>query len=116
MTDGLITRIGKWIDNKWKVKATEEDVLAIALRHDARMNHLAELIAEGVTAERTYTNGKIGALEARLATLITVVDEGGSAKEIADLKTRFEKLELYLGMSRKVDPTKPAVAKSAFAM
>ena len=36
--------------------------------------------------------------------------------DIQDLKTRLERLELYSGMTRKVDPTKPPVAKSAFAM
>lgn len=35
---------------------------------------------------------------------------------INDLKTRMEKIELYSGMTRKVDPTKPPIAKSAFSM
>jgi hypothetical protein len=36
--------------------------------------------------------------------------------EFEDLKTRIEKIELYSGFARKVDPTKPPVAKSAFSM
>jgi hypothetical protein len=134
MTDGLITRIGKWIDNKWKVKATEEDVLAVAMKQDKRMDYLAELIAKVATTARGETIFKLEAVESKLATDIHNLREsngemsqqiqaiehvvGGimETKESPEIKTRLEKLELYVGMTRKIDPTKPAVAKSAFAM
>lgn len=90
MTEGLITRFGKWLDQKWKAKATEEDVADI---ERAVMQRLEILEAKN----------KEPLAEA-------------FSKELADLKTRMEKMELYSGMTRKVDPTKPPVVKSAFQM
>jgi len=83
MTEGLITRIGKWIDHKWQEKATESE--------------LAEV--------QRLMNGRIANVEMSLSKI-----------DLTDLKTRLEKVELYIGMTRKVDPSKPPVAKSAFAM
>lgn len=79
MSDGLVTRIGKWIDSKFEDKATL-----------AQLNDLQDRL-EGL--RRAH-----------------------SGLEISDLKTRIEKVELYCGMTRKVDPTKPSVVKSAFSM
>ncbi len=83
MTEGLITRIGKWIDHHWATKATEADLEVF----------------------RLTVNAQMATIESILKTM-----------DVADLKTRLEKMELYSGMTRKVDPTKPAVAKSAFQM
>ncbi len=74
MSDGLITRIGKWIDSKFEEKVTRSEFEALKAQ--------------------TW----IG------------------PKEFDELKTRMEKLELYVGVTRKVDPSKPPVAKSAFSM
>lgn len=79
MSDGLVTRIGKWIDSKFEDKATV---------------------------------AQLSEFQNRLENLRLMV----SAVETSDLKTRIEKIELYCGMTRKVDPTKPSVAKSAFSM
>lgn len=102
MTDGLVTRIGKWLDYKWAPKATWQDVE----RQESRCSE------RHIGALSLITELKITVTE------LNILTEAPSdiAKELADMKTRFEKLELYLGMSRKVDPTKPAVAKSAFSM
>ena len=83
MSDGLVTRLGKWIDEKWASKVTE-----------AQLNSLRAMF------------------DARLANLENAVEHMG----VEDLKTRMEKIELYSGMTRKVDPTKAPVAKSAFSM
>lgn len=83
MTDGLVTRIGKWIDNKWAAKATETELEAFRLTVKAQMDVIQ-----------------------------SVLDN----MNVPELKTRMEKMELYSGMTRKVDPTKPPIAKSAFAM
>lgn len=83
MSDGLITRIGKWIDRTWQSKATENDL--------QELNHL-------------------------LMTRMSNVELMVTKLELPDLKTRIEKLELYTGMTRKVDPTRAPVAKSAFSM
>ncbi len=83
MTEGLITRIGKWIDNKWATKATEAELEVFRLTVNAQM---------------------------------AVIESVLKSMDTAELKTRLERLELYSGMTRKVDPTKPPVAKSAFSM
>lgn len=92
MSDGLITRIGKWIDNKWETKATWRELQnqesECSRRHVGALTLITELGAE---VRRDHA-------------------------ELAELKTRMEKIELYSGMTRKVDPTKPPVAKSAFSM
>ena len=85
MSDGLITRIGKWIDARWEDKIGRAE--------------FEELKAHPWIGPKEFDQYKADAF-----------------KELADLKTRMEKIELYAGMTRKVDPTKPAVAKSAFAM
>lgn len=83
MTDGLVTRIGRWIDRKWQEKATEGELQEV----------------------QTLMNQRIANIEMSVAKM-----------DVSELKTRIEKIELYAGMTRKVDPTKPAVAKSAFSM
>ena len=83
MTEGLVTRIGKWIDRKWAAKATEADLEVFRLTVKARMETVESIL---------------------------------KSMDVADLKTRMEKIELYSGMTRKVDPTKPPVIKSAFQM
>ncbi len=83
MTEGLITRIGRWIDHHWAAKATEADLEAACVTLNAHLSNLEAFIKH---------------------------------LDIADLKTRIEKMELYSGMTRKVDPTKPPVVKSAFQM
>lgn len=102
MTEGLVTRIGRWIDRKWQEKATEEQV----------ENLQGEIRERWSSLENAQIKDKIE-LKALIA---NAVASHGSEKDLADLKTRIEKIELYCGMTRKVDPTKPPVAKSAFAM
>lgn len=115
MTEGLITRIGRWIDNKWEAKATERDV---------------ETMVSGLNQEvlKTRLDLEEKILKAQMAFMVDlnkIRAEIGSApqdaingliKDSEDLKTRIERLELYSGMTRKVDPTKPPVVKSAFSM
>lgn len=137
MNKGLITRIGEWMDRKWTAKATWLDVQKqeqdCSARHIAVLSLITELKADMIAHTEMVTHAlqqrftpdisnlkeshkamvvRMDGFEKRLAE----VPDGNVAKEFAELKSRFEKLELYLGMSRKVDPTKPAVAKSAFAM
>lgn len=92
MSEGLITRIGKWIDRKWKAKATYEEL--IQQDHVCSARHIGAL-------------GAISEIGSKV--LVT-------PKEFNDLKERLGHLEVYVGMKRVVDPTKQPVAKSAFAM
>jgi hypothetical protein len=139
MNDGLITRIGKWMDRKWAAKATwldvQEQETKCSNRHIGLLSVTAEL--EKTVSSLSTTNGmfdtligsqqkRIEVLEKSAKAMVAVIDEidkrlasipkDDLAKEVATLKTRLEQLEIYTNMSRKVDPTKPAVAKSAFAM
>jgi|HubBroStandDraft_3_1064219.scaffolds.fasta_scaffold22927_2 hypothetical protein len=130
MSDGLITRIGKWIDRKWESSATESEMLAIAFKHDARMDKLAELIAEVATEARGYTqrsmeefrvmlkavNSNCEGLAVRINALPPEGVTQALSKDVSDLVTRMERIELYSGMVRKIDPSKPPVVKSAFSM
>ena len=90
MTEGLITRIGKWIDNKWESKVTESQL----------EQHAQECRVRYVEAQKA----------------IQAITTSDVVKDLTDLKTRMEKMELYAGMTRKVDPTKPPIVKSAFQM
>ncbi len=101
LVEGLITRIGRWIDHKWAAKATWLDVQNQETECSAR--HIGVL---SITAS----------LEKDLKMVIESRGDSQFEKDLADLKTRMEKMELYAGMTRKVDPTKPPVVKSAFQM
>ena len=90
MTEGLITRIGRWIDQKWEAKVTEAQLDL----------HIAQCTARIVEVHKD----------------LQLIAASDVTKEVADLKTRMEKIELYSGMTRKVDPTKPPIVKSAFQM
>jgi hypothetical protein len=110
MTEGLITRIGKWIDHRWESKATEAMVLE-------RWNNLEN----AQIRDKVELEDKIKPLASKLQVCLEQIErvqlmQIPDVKEIADLKTRMEKIELYSGMTRKVDPTKPPIAKSAFQM
>ncbi len=106
MTEGLITRIGRWIDHRWESKATESMVIE-------RWNNLENAQIK----DKLELEDKIKALTLRLNERIDLLKTPeGVEKEVAELKTRMEKIELYSGMTRKVDPTKPPVVKSAFQM
>lgn len=87
MTEGLITRIGKWLDRKWAKNAKETDIEALRLTIQAVSETCMRLLAEA--------------------------DHG---KDVIELKTRLERLELYTGMMGKRDPAKAAELKSAFSM
>ncbi len=115
MTEGLLTRIGKWLDDKWKAKAIESDMIE-------RTERLDRLIKESRYDVDDYFKG-IAANHYKLIQELQddvkrIADHMNApsveSKEVADLKTRLEKIELYSGMTRKVDPTKPPVVKSAF--
>ncbi len=88
MSEGLITRIGQWIDRKWQAKATEGELQEVQRLLNERMNNIGLQINSIVI----------------------------TTKEFQELKDRLGHLEVYVGMKRVVDPTKAAVAKSAFAM
>ncbi len=139
MTDGLITRIGKWMDRKWAAKATwldvQEQESKCSARHIGLLSVTGELekTVSSISQANMMLDQIVGSQTKRLEVLeksakamVAVIDEidkrlasvpkDDLAKEVAALKTRLEQLEIYTNMSRKVDPTKPAVAKSAFAM
>lgn len=135
MNDGLITRIGKWMDRKWAAKATWLDVQEQESKCSERHIGALSLITELKTEAEAAVDNQCGAIDQRIDRLekkftadifglrsaitdLTAVTQAPSevAKELATLKTRLEQLEIYTNMSRKVDPTKAAVAKSAFAM
>jgi hypothetical protein len=142
MTEGLITRIGKWIDHKWAAKATwldvQEQETRCSQRHIGMMGLITDLkpelrsefselldtLRDGLMeVDRDMANRiaelakSIKSLQMDMASVSTLLNSPSEeGKELAALKTRIEQLELYTNMSRKVDPTKPAVAKSAFAM
>jgi len=105
MTEGLITRIGKWIDSKWEPKATEASVIN---KFDSLSQSL-RLMQEAFEKENA-------ALRIRLQVLEQTAKEETTHKDAAELKKRLEQLELYVGMKRVADPTKSPVAKSAFSM
>lgn len=123
MTDGLITRIGKWIDNKWESKVTEsqlgvavanamDNLEALDSRTQERCSNLAKLIA----SVATDSHAESSKLKTDIELMVKARSDDKLEKEVADLKTRMEKMELYAGMTRKIDPTKPPVVKSAFQM
>lgn len=99
MSEGLITRLGQWIDQKWATKATEKQLFG--LRDDV----LARWALSEMALKKAITDIEVVARTPEVY-----------EKLIADLTTRIEKLELGTGMYRKVDPTKAPVAKSAFQM
>lgn len=102
MTEGLITRIGRWIDHRWESKATESMVIE-------RWNSLENAAIK----DKLELQAGIRTVSERIDLLRTTEP---AEKDITDLRLRLEKIELYCGMTRKVDPTKPAVVKSAFQM
>jgi hypothetical protein len=95
MAQGLITRIGLWIDSKFEDKVTLSQLVDMAKEINAKGENLANEITLGFKALPEF-----------------YVDK----KDLNELKTRIEKLELYSGLTRRVDPTKPPVEKSAFQM
>lgn len=105
MTEGLVTRIGKWIDNKWKVKATEEAV-----------DQLKFDLTKAIRINGEETDERLAAMKTDIELIVKARTDDKLEKEVAELKTRMEKMELYAGMTRKIDPTKPPVVKSAFQM
>jgi hypothetical protein len=101
MSDGLITRIGKWWDSKF------EDKASAAQLEDYR----------GFCIETHNAFGKaLDEIRASIKALGEETKSEGLNKDVADLTTRIEKLELGTGMYRKIDPTKAPVAKTAFQM
>lgn len=132
MSEGLITRIGKWIDTQWESKITESQFVASTLEHaeilQKELNgvnqRIAELDDKGflVAKELLKSNDSlresftiiIGQLRSEMAALnVPHVDW---TKDIDDLKTRLERIEIYSGLTRKVDPTKAPIVKNAFTM
>lgn len=128
MTDGLITRIGKWIDFKWAPKATwldvQEQECKCSERHIGALELVTDLKIEHsgrIEQLKTETKTALMSMRSELASQAEFVSALQKekvppeiAKDLADLKTRVEKIELYSGMKRTVDPTKPPVLKSAF--
>ncbi len=139
MSDGLITRIGRWIDTKWESKATESQLDAVRQLVQERWNNLEnaqikdklelqqelkETVADTISALAENDKAIIKTMDDHIFKLrqaitdIEIVAKSPEVyeKEIADLKTRIERVELYTGVTRKVDTTKAPVAKSAFQM
>lgn len=128
MTDGLITRIGKWIDNKWESKATESQLDNVRQLIQDRWNNLENAqikdkveVMERIDQMKVENKAAFMGLRTAIASQAEFVSALQKekvppeiAKDLADLKTRVEKIELYSGMKRTVDPTKPPVLKSAF--
>jgi hypothetical protein len=134
-SEGLITRFGRWLDWKFKAKATQEDLIHyFNLQENAAIKDKIELQEKIGEVRDQIQNGLVNCMELikqtqgkeesdvfglrKAITDLTVVVQAPSevAKSLDDLKTRMEKMELYSGMTRKVDPTKPPVVKSAFQM
>jgi predicted nucleic acid-binding Zn-ribbon protein len=116
MTEGLITRIGRWLDNKWEAKATERKVEEMCSNLNFQQIQIrVELLdkirdtVKGLLSEIEATNSQIKSLKA-------TYNGSNTDKELSDLKTRIERIELNAGMTRRVDPTKPPLVKSAFEM
>jgi hypothetical protein len=125
MTEGLITRIGKWIDNKWAAKATEVEVYNRWKQlENAAIQDKIEL-QDKMIEDRASVGQRFMEMDLKLEELRTLMLQRVEAlsttlvvtpKEHQELKERLGHLEVYVGMKRVVDPSKPAVAKSAFAM
>lgn len=117
MSEGLITRIGKWIDSKWEEKASERDMIERTQALERMVKSIRNDLEERFGVIATDHFQKIEHLEVKVK-LIQDAQQPfmDPTKDIGDLKTRLEKIELYAGMTRKIDPTKPPVAKSAFSM
>jgi hypothetical protein len=135
MSEGLVTRIGQWMDRKWEKKATEGQVVAVSLEAGQAIKTLShdtkEWIAEAINAmaesdqkiagifrdaAKKFDQDVMGLRKAITDIEIVAKTPQVYEKEVADLKTRIEKLEIYSGFGRKIDPTKPPVVKSAFSM
>jgi len=116
MTEGLITRLGRWIDHRWESKATESMVrdLFNSLENAAIKDKLD--LEDKIGKINLLILDQVGKLKTDIELIVKAGAEGTAEKELADLKTRMEKIELYSGMTRKVDPTKPPIVKSAFQM
>lgn len=97
---GLVTRVGQWLDSKWEASATATELKAL---------------------EAKATSGLV-ACERDIKALVVDVEKikeavgAVTAKDIADMKTRLEKLEMYTGFTRKPDPLGNAQVKSAFQL
>ena len=119
--EGLITRIGRWLDRRFQAKATQEELRYFWNQlENASIKDKVELmdrIEEKTNAQRRDLEAFQAVTLKAVALLESKIDKPEDVvKDLADLKTRLEKIELYSGMTRKVDPTKPPVVKSAFQM
>ena len=56
--------------------------------------------------ESKATEGQLKEINQRFNERMLVVEMSISKIDFQDIKTRIEKIELYAGMTRKVDPTK----------
>jgi hypothetical protein len=132
MSEGLVTRIGKWIDQRWADKVTEAQLEAqdrkCVERHfecrskisDAKVEATEEMAVHGKALAQTIKrmaehHDLIASLETKVLAMKSL-DGDALNKEVTDLKTRIERIEVGTGMYRKIDPTKAPVAKTAFQM
>lgn len=123
MSEGLVTRVGLWIDRKWESKVTEGQLEAYGRTCEARHSEELGKASMAINLVKAEYDDNLKVIEGRLDVVIAAMksldeaqDSGKLEKEIVDIKTRIEKMEVYAGMKRLVDPTKAAVAKSAFSM
>ena len=115
MSDGLVTRIGKWIDSKFEERVTFVQLESLRVGLSDILFKVQVDVSDLKTA-----NSLLNATDKKMRDLLTLCATEDQMREatkvISDLKTRMEKLELYAGMTRRVDPTKPPVVKGAFEM
>lgn len=129
--EGLITRIGRWLDRRFRAKATQEELRYYwnqlenaAIKDKIEIMDKIEEVKTQASGVWTDCMGLVAIARKDQESDFRKVSEridllrtpDALEKEVADLKTRLEKIELYSGMTRKVDPTKPSVVKSAFQM
>lgn len=121
MTEGFVTRIGKWIDRKWESNVKGSDLRAqdetCANRHSEAFA-ASQVVQDRVDIYIQDVGIALGKIQTELKILVGTrnAEHEKALSDLADIKTRIEKMEIYAGMKRVVDPMKPAVAKSAFAM
>lgn len=98
---GLVTRIGQWIDSKWEASVKTSELKALEEKFVALDKETFTYLELAYKAEIAKLKEEIGAV---------------TAKDVADMKTRLEKLEMYTGFTRKPDPLGNAQVKSAFQL
>jgi hypothetical protein len=91
-------------------KVLEQKLINEIILSEAKVDEKGVALAEGIKIVLKKATDDLINVQAQVKELST------NLEKLDDLKTRIEKIELYTGFTRKVDPTAQAKVKSAFEM